>query len=202
MDEVKFDLSELEALKQKLGPELGYAVKSAYIQALRRALKSGESAVAKLYQESYSQVSQRFIKEKFVRTYANYSAKEIPDISAVLSVSGKGLFLEHLKPKKSAHGATYKAAGGKPVEVKGAFYAKVFSNNLSDHWWARVPGKYYKGRRETVKLVYGPSPYTMYKFPENQKRIGDIMHATLMREIAPQLSYYLNRAAARIVVKA
>jgi len=196
---IAFDTTELQNL-QATFPAIGKAVRLAYLASLRRAVQKGVSSTAKRFQSIFPGVSQREFKEVFLRSVV-IPDKDISKISGMIRVKGRHLFLERVKPKRTKTGVSY-VSGGKTVEIKGAFFAKVFRNNKEPHWWRRDadrPVKDKSGRvgRFKVKVLWGPSPYNVFANEANSGPVRDDMAATLERELDRQLGFYLNRAVAR-----
>lgn len=193
--EVYFDTSELTKLQQ-LFPALAKAVRSAYIRTLRRATSAGESAAAKIYQSSYKSVTQRLIKDKYIKIRGFFNEDDLEKIGAAVTISGGGVLLEYFKPKRTNSGVSY-SASGKTVNIERGFYANVFKkSNKSPHWFRRTKKAVAQGTRFPVEFLWGPSPYTVFKYEKNSDQVAQKMLDTMNAELPRQLSYYMEKATA------
>ena len=186
-------VEDLKRLQESLDEVSAKSVAQAHAMALTRAMTTGEAYAAKFFQESYPQVKQALIKKKYINQYINKKSSKVEDIVGVLEISGRGMSLENLGAKKTKTGARYKGAGH-TVEVKGAFFAKVYANNYGPHWWKRETNE-----RFPVKFLYGPSPFTVFKFEKNQEAVAEIMRDRYLEEIPRQLNFYMQRAFNRLI---
>lgn len=189
--QVTFDTSELQRL-QRLFPEMEKAVRNAYVRTLKRATKSGEVFAGRRYRESYPSVPLRLLREKYLWSKVVLN-DDIAKTGAILQIKGGGVLLEHFKAKATKTGVSWQAKSGR-LEIKGGFYAKVFSSNKEPHWFKRI-----ERTRFPVRFLFGPSPASVFNKPEPQKELTDHILDRINTELPAQLSYYMNKVAQDVI---
>lgn len=179
---ITFDTSELQRLSEMLKPEMGKAIRSAYMASLKRALNAGKSEIGKVYQSVYPTVAQKVIRNGYVRTYV-WPDEDIQKIGAVLEVKSKGVSLRHFAPKPTKTGVSWQAASGRK-EIEGGFYVERMTT------WFRRKEK----TRLPIEKLWGPSPYAVFVREDNRQSIGKRMLGVLNAELPRQISFYTNKA--------
>jgi hypothetical protein len=191
---VGFDTSELEKI-QKAFPHMAKAVRQAYIKALTRASKSGEVFAARRYRESYPSVPMRLLREKYIWSRISTKGENLNEIGGVLQIKGSGILLEYFKPKKTQRGVTWFSGFGPTREIRRSFYANVFKkSNKKEHWFRRTDKAVETGKRFPVEFLFGPSPYSVFKYEEPREAMKNHIQDRILTEVQQGLGFYMEKA--------
>lgn len=193
---ISLDLTELQKL-QNLFPALRTAIAQAVKRSLQRTVTAGAAQAARMYVEPYTRLKLSDVKNARFKASTKAPSDDVTTMAGVVSISGKGIALNLLKPKKTKTGAVVPKRFGKPWEIKGAFYAKVFKSNKGANWWKRQ-GK----ERFPLVLLTAKSP--AYVFREGEKpneKLKAFLKDRFLTEIGPNLGFYIDAAVFKAGLK-
>ncbi len=193
---VSIDLSELGKL-QNLFPAIRTAIAQAVKRSLSRTVNAGASQAARMFVEAYTRLKLSDVKGARFKASVKAPSDDVTTMAGLVSISGKGIVLDKLKPKKTKTGVIVPKRFGKPWVIEGAFYAKVFKTNKGPSWWKRE-GK----SRFPVILLTAKSP--AYVFREKEKpneKLRTYLRERFMTEIGPNLGFYVDAAVFKAGLK-
>ena len=190
---LSFGVDDLLALSDTFGKRLDPAIKSAYKASIKRALITGRAFAARIYKDSYPGAKVGEIKSKYIYQKTNFEGGSIQNYEASLYISERGVELTALGARKTRAGASFASQSGRS-EVKSAFLARM-PNQSSEHWFIRKKigddGK--RVGRLPIKKVFGPAPYTVFKFDGPRDEVASEMADSLAKNLESQIPYYLSK---------
>lgn len=187
---VVFDISELKALTERLGPRFRVALKLAYVRALKRAVNRAEAEAARRFRGSYPRVPMGVLRDRYVKSQVVAKGDDVDKFFGLVEITDKGIAIKHFGAKPTPTGVAWFSKVGR-AEIKGAFYQVAFKGDNN-----RVFLKREGQSRKPINRLFGPSMFSVYNKPQPLEDLATVLRDRVLAEIGSNLGFYMERAAA------